>query len=181
MAHEPSTSRSRSASSRKVAGDTDVRGRDPEGPGADEPRDTADGFVVGPVVRWGRVATLTRALAATLSPDSTSWNGLERLVLGVTAPLRELGALAPVVERAMAGGEHAVQDVRARIDRLATVVEHAATQETSGHQHAHGCGCGCTPAERGPVYREGSDPSSERVLRVGPSQDRSKESSTPPD
>jgi len=77
--------------------------------------------VPGAVVRWGAVATVVRALAATAAPVSSSWRALERLTIGLTEPLRRLDQLALDVGRAVSGDDHAAHRVRATIAEVATL------------------------------------------------------------
>ncbi|MCU1432639.1 MAG: hypothetical protein JWP95_1744, partial [Actinotalea sp.] len=108
---------------------------------------TDERLVIGDVVDWRRVATLVRALGATVEPGSASWSALERLVLGLTDPLRRLDTLAAQLRLAVRGDDHAADGARAALGELAPLVRTAglrtAISGERGHGHGAGCRCGC--------------------------------------
>jgi len=127
---------------------------------------------IGAVVRWGQAAALVRALGATVESSPEAWRSLERLVMGLTEPLRRLDELAVDVGRALAGDDHAADEVRTTIQVLGARVSGAdlstALGERAGGKSRGSC-CGCGDGDGddddgGIVYRDGSDPSHPIVL-----------------
>lgn len=70
-------------------------------------------FVLGPVIDWSAVAATVRALASTATPEGLA--SLERLVMGLTDPLRRLDALASLAQRAVDGDDNAADALRSAL------------------------------------------------------------------
>lgn len=89
------------------------------GPADEDPGPARAGLEAGGPVRWGAVATVVRALAATVVPVPSSWRTLERLAIGLTEPLRRLDQLARDTDRAVHGDDHSAARVRATFREVA--------------------------------------------------------------
>lgn len=130
---------------------------------------------IGAVVRWGPAAALVRALGETAESSPEAWQSLERLVMGLTEPLRRLDELAADVRRALEGDDHAADEVRtalhvlaarvSRADLTAALGERSVGKGPVGKGRDSCCGCGGDDDSGGGiVYRDGSDPSHPIVI-----------------
>ena len=112
---------------------------------------------IGPVVLWRELPAVVRAMGDTVrEPDLVAF---QRLILGLTEPLRELELLVPLAERAVAGDAHAVADLRGRLAAIAAQAPGVRAFDAliTGKSHDR-CGCGCAPA----VRAHAADPSDAR-------------------
>lgn len=102
---------------------------------------------IGPVVNWTDIPAMVRALGATARAplDVTA---LQRLVMGLTEPLRQLDRLADLAERALAGDGHAWRELREALAGLAALPGiRSVDAAIGGAQHRESCGCDGVRAE----------------------------------
>src|SRR4029453_3625120 len=101
-------------------------------------------ILIGSVVVWTEIPAMVRALGET-ARRSSDMAALERLVIGLTEPLRQLESLAELAQRAIAGDMHATREVQGRLAALAARGPgiRALDAALMGHKHHEKCDCGC--------------------------------------
>jgi hypothetical protein len=99
---------------------------------------------IGSVVVWTEIPAMVRALGETARRPS-DFAALERLMLGLTEPLRQLESLAELAERGLGGDLHATRDLQGRLAALAARGPGVRELDAAliGRKHHDKCGCGC--------------------------------------
>ena len=114
---------------------------------------------IGPIVVWTEIPALVRALAAG-ARQSADAIALQRLVIGLTEPFRQLETMTALANRGLTGDEHAARELRASLAAIAARgdgVRALDAQLIGKTGHGDPCGCGCKENRPAFVGDKGDD------------------------